>query len=73
MRLDHVWRVPFPRLETSFSQGGGWKARITTYIGMIPLSGDVRSAAAQITSERPERPSAAPWLQRSAWRDRGAF
>ena len=53
MRLDHARRVPFPRLEISFSQGGEWKALINKYIGVIPLSGDVCSAAEQSMSSGP--------------------
>src|SRR5262245_10239735 len=45
MRLDHARRAPFRRLEDSFSQGAEWKALISKYIGIIPLSGDVCSAA----------------------------
>ena len=33
--------MPFSLLEISFSQGGAWKALISKYIGIIPLSGDV--------------------------------
>lgn len=37
----------------SFSQGGAWKALISTYIGTIPLSGDASCAAEQIISGAP--------------------
>jgi hypothetical protein len=53
MRLDHARRVPLPRLEISFSQGGEWKALISKYIGIIPLSGEVCSAAEQRISGWP--------------------
>jgi hypothetical protein len=43
----------FRRLEISFSQGGEWKALISKYIGIIPLSGDVGSAAEQRRSGWP--------------------
>lgn len=56
MGLNHARRVPFPRLEISFSQGGEWKALISEYIGTIPLSGDVWPAAEQsISSGAPPR------------------
>jgi hypothetical protein len=45
MRLDHARRVPFGRLEISLSHGGEWKALISPYIGVIPLSGNVCPAA----------------------------
>jgi hypothetical protein len=34
-------RHRFHRLEMSFSQGCEWKALISKYIGIIPLSGNV--------------------------------
>jgi hypothetical protein len=45
-------------LETSFSQGGKWKALISKYIGTIPPSGDVWCMAEQSMSAVP-LPSAA--------------
>src|SRR5271169_2001823 len=53
MRLDHARRVPFLWREISFSQGGEWKALISTYVGIMPLSGEVCSAAEQSTSSGP--------------------
>ena len=53
MRLDHTRRVLFPRLEISFSQDAEWKALISKYIGIIPLSGDGCSAAEQSMSGGP--------------------
>jgi hypothetical protein len=46
-RLDYARQAPFSRLEISFSQGGEWRALISKYIGVIPLSSDVCSAAEQ--------------------------
>jgi hypothetical protein len=53
MRLDSARPEPFRRLEISCSQGGEWKALISKYIGIIPLSGDVCSAAEQRISGWP--------------------
>jgi hypothetical protein len=50
MRLDYIWRRCFRRLENSFSHGGKWKALMSKYIGIIPLSGDVCSRAEQTIS-----------------------
>ena len=40
VRPNHTGQAPLRRLEISFSQGAGWKALISKYIGTIPLSGD---------------------------------
>jgi len=47
------WRPPAEILEISFSQGAGWKALISKYIGTIPLSGDASCAAEQSISGGP--------------------
>jgi hypothetical protein len=51
------WRAPSKeiaahhvRLEISFSQGAAWKALMSTYIGIIPVSGDASGAAEQSIS-----------------------
>src|SRR5258708_3494103 len=49
-RLDYARRARLRRLEISFSQGGEWKALLSKYIGIIPLSGDVCPAAEHKTS-----------------------
>jgi hypothetical protein len=43
-------RALLRRLEISFSQGPEWKALISTYMGIIPLSGDASCAAEQSKS-----------------------
>src|SRR5262245_13674427 len=51
-----IWRTldwarwALRRLEISFSQGDEWKALISRYIGIMPLSGDASCAAAQSIS-----------------------
>jgi hypothetical protein len=56
-RSERGWitprQAPLRRLEISFSQGGEWKALISKYIGIIPLSGDVCPAAEHKISGRP--------------------
>ena len=42
------WRI-------SFSQGAAWKALISTYIGTIPLSGDVCAGAQSMSAAPPPR------------------
>ena len=46
-RLDHLRSVKFLRLDISFSQGNEWKALISKYIGIIPVSGNVCAALEQ--------------------------
>jgi len=43
------------RLDISFSQGDEWKALISKYIGIIPVSGDVGAAAEQRISVWPPK------------------
>jgi hypothetical protein len=54
-RLDHAPQAPLRRLEISFSQGGEWKALISKYIGIIPLTGDVCPAEHNISGWPPPR------------------
>jgi hypothetical protein len=56
-RLDHLQSVKFLRLDISFSQGDEWKALISKYIGIIPVSGDACAAAEQRISVWPPKTS----------------
>jgi hypothetical protein len=54
---DHERRALFRRREMSLSQGAEWKALISMYIEVIPLSGDASCAPMQdIASPPPRRP-----------------